>query len=249
MKFPPEDDASHGIPREARAAIRELFSKLRSLECRVESMQEQHQRPQPQAGAASSCVAGGIVLKLEDSLRPHWNVEAPEFIPAATASMETVRAALVAELPEHEAVEALKGESVADLPAQPVAERPVYHDVADSVGESAADPLVHPVAELLIQHDVADSVGESAADPLVHPVAELPVWQAFAGMFPAEELPAGQASAGHGETLICGYGDVGVVCAFAMRYGGEILVAEMDPLGALQACLDEFPAVATESVV
>merc|ERR1712029_481681 len=50
--------------------------------------------------------------------------------------------------------------------------------------------------------------------------------------------------------LICGYGDVGKGCAFAMRgAGARVLVTEIDPICALQACMEGFQVVTMESVV
>merc|ERR1711959_206561 len=50
--------------------------------------------------------------------------------------------------------------------------------------------------------------------------------------------------------LICGYGDVGKGCAFAMRgAGARVLIAEIDPICALQACMEGFQVVTLESVV
>merc|ERR1712107_686667 len=50
--------------------------------------------------------------------------------------------------------------------------------------------------------------------------------------------------------LICGYGDVGKGCAFALRgAGARVLVTEIDPICALQACMEGFQVVALESVV
>merc|ERR1712084_122273 len=50
--------------------------------------------------------------------------------------------------------------------------------------------------------------------------------------------------------LICGYGDVGKGCAFAMRgAGGRVLVTEIDPICALQACMEGFQVVTIEDVV
>merc|ERR1719181_595463 len=41
--------------------------------------------------------------------------------------------------------------------------------------------------------------------------------------------------------LVCGYGDVGKGCAFALRGGGaRVLVTECDPICALQACMEGF---------
>jgi len=51
-------------------------------------------------------------------------------------------------------------------------------------------------------------------------------------------------------SLICGYGDVGKGCAFAMRgAGSRVLITEIDPICALQACMEGFQVVKIESVV
>merc|ERR1712232_1410911 len=50
--------------------------------------------------------------------------------------------------------------------------------------------------------------------------------------------------------LVCGYGDVGKGCAFAMRgAGARVIVTEIDPICALQACMEGFQVAALESVV
>merc|ERR1739844_43329 len=50
--------------------------------------------------------------------------------------------------------------------------------------------------------------------------------------------------------LVCGYGDVGKGCAFAMRgAGARVLVTEIDPICALQACMEGFEVVTMDSVV
>merc|ERR1712048_478456 len=50
--------------------------------------------------------------------------------------------------------------------------------------------------------------------------------------------------------LICGYGDVGKGCAFAMRgSGARVLISECDPICALQACMEGFQVVTMESVI
>merc|ERR1712167_384024 len=50
--------------------------------------------------------------------------------------------------------------------------------------------------------------------------------------------------------LICGYGDVGKGCAFAMRgAGARVLISEIDPICALQACMEGFQVVTLDSVV
>jgi len=50
--------------------------------------------------------------------------------------------------------------------------------------------------------------------------------------------------------LVCGYGDVGKGCAFAMRgAGARVMITECDPICALQACMEGFQVVTLESVV
>merc|ERR1711959_378354 len=50
--------------------------------------------------------------------------------------------------------------------------------------------------------------------------------------------------------LICGYGDVGKGCAFAMRgAGARVMITEIDPICTLQACMEGFQVVTLESVV
>merc|ERR1712066_897088 len=50
--------------------------------------------------------------------------------------------------------------------------------------------------------------------------------------------------------LICGYGDVGKGCAFAMRgCGARTLVTEIDPICALQAAMEGFQVVQMETVL
>jgi len=44
--------------------------------------------------------------------------------------------------------------------------------------------------------------------------------------------------------MVCGYGDVGKGCAFALKNAGaRVLVAEVDPICALQACMEGFQVV------
>jgi len=51
------------------------------------------------------------------------------------------------------------------------------------------------------------------------------------------------------KALICGYGDVGKGCAFAMKAAGCITyVTEIDPICALQASMEGFPVVKFETV-
>merc|ERR1712012_146209 len=50
--------------------------------------------------------------------------------------------------------------------------------------------------------------------------------------------------------LVCGYGDVGKGCAFALRgSGARVLVTECDPICALQACMEGFQVAMMEEVV
>merc|ERR1712066_699500 len=50
--------------------------------------------------------------------------------------------------------------------------------------------------------------------------------------------------------LIAGYGDVGKGCAFAMRgCGARVMITEVDPICALQACMEGFQVATLESVV
>merc|ERR1711933_288822 len=50
--------------------------------------------------------------------------------------------------------------------------------------------------------------------------------------------------------LICGYGDVGKGCAYAMRgAGARVLITEIDPICALQACMEGFQVAPLERVV
>merc|ERR1712178_95426 len=50
--------------------------------------------------------------------------------------------------------------------------------------------------------------------------------------------------------LICGFGDVGKGSAFAMRgAGSRVVIAEIDPICALQACMEGFQVTTLESVV
>merc|ERR1711965_913814 len=50
--------------------------------------------------------------------------------------------------------------------------------------------------------------------------------------------------------LICGFGDVGKGCAHAMKgCGARVMVTEVDPICALQACMEGFQVVKMESVV
>merc|ERR1711902_35220 len=51
-------------------------------------------------------------------------------------------------------------------------------------------------------------------------------------------------------SLICGYGDVGKGCAFAMRgAGARVLITECNPICALQACMEGFQVATMDQVV
>merc|ERR1711871_1177986 len=50
--------------------------------------------------------------------------------------------------------------------------------------------------------------------------------------------------------VICGYGDVGKGCAFAMRgAGARVMITEVDPICALQACMEGFQVATLDEVV
>jgi adenosylhomocysteinase len=50
--------------------------------------------------------------------------------------------------------------------------------------------------------------------------------------------------------LVAGYGDVGKGCAFALRgSGARVLITEIDPICALQACMEGFQVVTMEDCV
>merc|ERR1712225_235272 len=52
------------------------------------------------------------------------------------------------------------------------------------------------------------------------------------------------------DVMICGKGDVGKGCAFAMRgAGARVLITECDPICALQACMEGFQVTTLEEVV
>mmetsp|Transcript_32869 Transcript_32869/g.38136 ORF Transcript_32869/g.38136 Transcript_32869/m.38136 type:complete len:452 (+) Transcript_32869:3-1358(+) len=52
------------------------------------------------------------------------------------------------------------------------------------------------------------------------------------------------------KAVICGYGDVGKGCAAAMKAAGaRVYVTEIDPICALQACMEGFEVVRLETVV
>jgi len=50
--------------------------------------------------------------------------------------------------------------------------------------------------------------------------------------------------------LVCGYGDVGKGCAFALRgSGSRVLITEVDPINALQACMEGFEVTTIDDCV
>jgi adenosylhomocysteinase len=50
--------------------------------------------------------------------------------------------------------------------------------------------------------------------------------------------------------MVCGYGDVGKGCAFALRgCGARVFITECDPICALQACMEGFQVATMESVI
>merc|ERR1712029_1313344 len=60
----------------------------------------------------------------------------------------------------------------------------------------------------------------------------------------------GDVMIGGKRALICGYGDVGKGCAFAMRgAGARVMITECDPICALQACMEGFQVVTVESAL
>ena len=49
--------------------------------------------------------------------------------------------------------------------------------------------------------------------------------------------------------VVCGYGDVGKVCAHSLqRYGARVIVTEIDPINALQAMMEGFQVTTLEEV-
>merc|ERR1711968_227797 len=50
--------------------------------------------------------------------------------------------------------------------------------------------------------------------------------------------------------MVCGYGDVGKGCAFALRgCGARVIVTEVDPICALQACMEGYEVNTLDNVV
>merc|ERR1739849_23745 len=50
--------------------------------------------------------------------------------------------------------------------------------------------------------------------------------------------------------VICGYGDVGKGCAFALRgCGARVVITEIDPICALQACMEGFQVATMDEIV
>merc|ERR1719468_981181 len=67
---------------------------------------------------------------------------------------------------------------------------------------------------------------------------------------PDSIMRATDVMVGGKRALVAGYGDVGKGCAFALRgAGARVLIAEVDPICALQACMEGFQVVTMESVV
>jgi len=63
-------------------------------------------------------------------------------------------------------------------------------------------------------------------------------------------MRASDVMIGGKRALVCGYGDVGKGCAFALRGSGAcVLITECDPICALQACMEGFQVVTMEQVV
>merc|ERR1711904_217884 len=67
---------------------------------------------------------------------------------------------------------------------------------------------------------------------------------------PDEIMRATDVMIGGKTVLICGFGDVGKGSAASMRAGGaRVLISEIDPICALQACMEGYQVVKLESVV
>merc|ERR1711939_933474 len=67
---------------------------------------------------------------------------------------------------------------------------------------------------------------------------------------PESIMRATDVMIGGKRALIAGYGDVGKGCAFAMRgCGARVIVTEVDPICALQACMEGFQVATMEQVV
>merc|ERR1712054_503422 len=67
---------------------------------------------------------------------------------------------------------------------------------------------------------------------------------------PDSMMRATDVMIGGKRALVCGFGDVGKGSAFALRgCGARVLIAEIDPICALQACMEGFQVVTLEDVV
>merc|ERR1712013_429694 len=67
---------------------------------------------------------------------------------------------------------------------------------------------------------------------------------------PDSIMRATDVTIGGKRAVICGYGDVGKGCAFALRgCGARVIVTECDPICALQACMEGFQVATLEEVV
>ncbi len=52
------------------------------------------------------------------------------------------------------------------------------------------------------------------------------------------------------QVLVCGYGEVGKGCTQSLKaFGCVIYVTEIDPICALQACMDGFKVVRIEEII
>merc|ERR1712072_223710 len=67
---------------------------------------------------------------------------------------------------------------------------------------------------------------------------------------PDSIMRATDVMVGGKRALVAGYGDVGKGCAFALRgCGARVIVTEVDPICALQACMEGFQVATLDSVV
>merc|ERR1712093_958547 len=53
-----------------------------------------------------------------------------------------------------------------------------------------------------------------------------------------------------GRSLVCGFGDVGKGCAAALKgSGSRVIVTEIDPINALQACMEGYQVATIEDFI
>merc|ERR1712178_591310 len=72
----------------------------------------------------------------------------------------------------------------------------------------------------------------------------------FRHSLPDSIMRATDVMIGGKRALVCGYGDVGKGCAFALRgCGARVMITEVYPISASQACMEGFQVAALESVV